>query len=482
MTLFRDIPIKIKLMRVILLTSGIMLLVTCSSFFACEFYTFRQTTIQKLSTLGEIISTNSTAALAFQDQESAQEILSALKAEPHIIAACLYDKDGKLFSYYPSTFDIKKLPAKAKLEAYHFDDNYLHGYQPVIQGSKQLGTLYLRSDLGAMYERFILYSIITALVIATSLLLAYFLSQILQKSIATPILALAETAKAISTHGDYSVRAIKLGKDELGSLTDAFNHMIIQIHNQNQTLSEFNQTLEQKVKDRTLELETVNKELDSFSYSVSHDLRAPIRSINNYINILLEDYVDQMDGEAKRLIQIVIKNSQKMGTLIDDLLAFSKLGRKDLTKVSLSMKSLVEDIWKENFQLEPHRNIEFKLDELPDCYAEKATIQQVWVNLISNALKYTRKKEKTIIEITWEEKEKEIIYSIKDNGIGFDMNYYDKLFGVFQRLHSPEEFEGTGVGLAIVQRIIEKHGGKIWASSQPNIGTTFYFSLPKKQV
>jgi len=479
MTLFRDIPIQTKLMRIIFLISGIMLLVTCSSFFAYEFYTFRQTTIQKLSTLGEIIATNSTAALAFQDQESAQEILTALKAEPHIVAACLYDKDGQLFSYYPSTLDVKKIPAKAELNGYQFGDSYLQGFQPVVQGSKQLGTLYLRSDLGAMYERFKLYSIITALVIITSLLLAYFLSQILQKSIAKPILALAETAKAISTHGDYSVRATKLGKDELGSLTDAFNQMIIQIHNQNQTLSEFNQTLEQRVKDRTIELETVNKQLDAFSYSISHDLRAPIRSINSYINILLEDYDSQLDTEAKRLIHVVIQNSQKMGTLIDDLLAFAKLGRKDLIKVSLPMKTIVKEIWEDAFQLEQNRDIQFILHELPDASAEKATIRQVWVNLISNALKYSRKKEKTIVEISWEENVQEIIYSIQDNGIGFSMDYYDKLFGVFQRLHSAQDFEGTGVGLAIVERIIEKHGGKIWAKSTPNVGSTFYFSLPK---
>jgi signal transduction histidine kinase len=444
-----------------------------------EFYTFRQTTIQKLSTLGEIISTNSTAALAFQDQESADEILAALKAEPHIVAACLYDKNGKLFSFYPSSLDVKKLPVKSELTGYHFDDSYLQGFQPVVQGSKQLGTLYLRSDLDAMYERFTLYSIITALVIATSLLLAYFLSQILQKSIAKPILALAETVKTISIQGNYSLRAIKLGKDELGSLTDAFNDMIGQIHSQNLTLSEFNQTLEQKVKDRTLELETVNKQLDAFSYSISHDLRAPIRSINNYINILLEDYDEQLDTEAKRLIQVVIQNSQKMGLLIDDLLAFAKLGRKDLAKVPLSMKTMVKEIWEEAHQLESNRNIQFVIQDIPEAYAEKATIRQVWVNLISNALKYSRKKENTSIEISWKENEKEIIYSIQDNGIGFDMKYYNKLFGVFQRLHSAQDFEGTGVGLAIVERIIEKHGGKIWAKSTPNVGTVFYFSLPK---
>ncbi|MDB5273439.1 MAG: hypothetical protein JWO58_1806 [Chitinophagaceae bacterium] len=469
-------------MRVIFLVSGIMLFVTCSSFFAYEFYTFRQTTIQKLSTLGEIISTNSTAALAFQNNEDAQEILTALKAEPHIVAACLYDKDGHLFSQYPSILPLHALPVKPETKGFQFVNSYLEGFQPVMQGSKQLGTLYLKSDLGAMYERFKLYGIITALVVAASLLLAYLLSQILQKSISSPILALAETAKAISDNGDYSVRAIKLGNDELGSLTDAFNLMLVQIHNQNQTLSEFNQTLEQKVKDRTIELETVNKELDSFSYSISHDLRAPIRAINNYINILLEDYTGQLDDEAKRLINIVISNSQKMGTLIDDLLSFAKLGRKDLTKTSFSMKLLVESVWEDAYRLEQNRTIEFILDELPDTYAEKATIQQVWINLISNALKYSRKQEKTVIQISWEDQDKEIIYFIKDNGIGFDMQYYDKLFGVFQRLHSPQEFEGTGVGLAIVQRIIEKHGGKIWATSKPNEGSTFYFSLPKKSL
>jgi signal transduction histidine kinase len=480
MTLFRDIPIKTKLMRVILLISGIMLFVTCSSFFVYEFYTFRQTTIQKLYTLGEIISTNSTAALAFQDNEGAEEILTALKAEPHIVAACLYDKDGKLFAQFPSTLNSKILPPKPESLEYKFIHSYLQGFQPVMQGSKQLGTLYLRSDLGAMYERFKLYGIITALVIIASLLLAYFLSQILQKSISRPILALAETAKDISTNGDYSVRAIKLGKDELGTLTDAFNQMIVQIHNQNQTLSEFNQTLEQKVKARTLELETANKELDSFSYSISHDLRAPIRSINNYISVLLEDYSNKLDDEAKRLINVVIKNSLQMNSLIDDLLAFSKLGRTDLTKVSLSMKTLVSGIWEEAFQLEQNRSVEFILHDIPDAYAEKTTIHQVWVNLISNALKYSRNQDKTIIEISWEENEKEITYCIKDNGIGFDMNYYNKLFGVFQRLHSAQDFEGTGVGLAIVQRIIEKHGGKIWAKSKPNEGALFCFSLPKQ--
>jgi CheY-like chemotaxis protein/signal transduction histidine kinase/HAMP domain-containing protein len=257
----KDLPIQKKLLRVIFLISGVVLFVTCATFFVYEFYSFRQSSKEKLSTIGKIISTNSTAALAFESHDDAREILSALKAEPHIIAACLYDKDGKLFSQYPANYDINALPAKPEAQGYHFFSSHLEGFQPVVEGNQRLGTLYLKSDLGVMYERFKLYGITSAFVIIISLILSFILSRILQSSISNPILALAEIAKIISNQKDYSVRATKLGNDELGSLTDAFNEMLIQIQEQNQTLSEFNQKLEQRVLQRTNEIETVNKEL-----------------------------------------------------------------------------------------------------------------------------------------------------------------------------------------------------------------------------
>ncbi|HXD94578.1 MAG TPA: ATP-binding protein, partial [Bacteroidia bacterium] len=266
--------------------------------------------------------------------------------------------------------------------------------------------------------------------------------------------------------------------DEVGLLTDAFNQMLTEIHVQTEKLNEFNQTLEQRVKDRTTELEAANKELESFSYSVSHNLRAPARAIHSYATVFLEDYDGKLDDEAKRLINIILKNGKKMGLLIDDLLAFSQLGRKELIKTKLSMDDIVSTIWNELYRAEENRNIQFEISPLPDAYAEKATIQQVWVNLISNALKYTRNKTQTVIKIYAKQKNGETIYCIKDNGSGFDMKYYNKLFGVFQRLHSQEEFEGTGVGLAIVERIINKHGGKIWGEGEVDKGATFYFSLP----
>ena len=476
--LFRNIPIKRKLMTAILLTSGAVLLLTCAAFFVYEYYTFRQNIVRQLSTIGRISAANSTAALAFDNNEDASEILNALKAEQHIVAACLYDKDGKLFSRYPANLDTNSFPGSPEWEGYHFRNSYLEGFQPVIQGSRLIGTLYLKSDLRAMNERFRLYGIISALVISISFLLAFFLSKIMQKSISEPILSLAETARAISERRDYSVRATQLGKDEIGLLTDAFNDMLRQIEEQNQELSRFNQTLEQKVADRTLELKNINKELESFSYSISHDLRAPLRSIHGYTNILSTEYASKLDDEAKRLMNIILSNTQRMGQLIDDLLSFSRMGRKELVKENISMKALVAEIWEE-LKPEQNRKIELILGNLKDSMGDKGTIRQVWTNLISNAIKFTNMREKAIIEISSEEKGDTITYCIKDNGTGFDMQYYNKLFGVFQRLHSQKEFEGTGVGLAIVQRIVTKHGGSVWANSKLGEGSAFYFSLKK---
>ena len=477
--LLKNTPIRRKLMTVILLTSGAALLLTCSAFFAYEFFTFRQTTVRQLSTLGEIIAANSTAALAFGNRDDADEILTALKADKHIVAASLYDSEGNLFSQYPAGLPINAFPARPEGEGYRFEHSHLVGFQAVVEGNRNLGTLYLKSDMGAMVERFQLYSCIAILVIAVSFLLAYMLSKSLQQRISKPILALAETAKAISDRRDYSVRATKFGDDELGSLTDAFNHMLIQIQEQNKEITSFNQKLEQKVMERTREMEIANKELEAFSYSISHDLRAPLRSIHGYMNIFSEEYSDRFDDEARRLVNIILKNAQKMGQLIDDLLAFSRLGRKELAKQNVSMKGIVHDVWQEQTQLVGQRHIEFVLKEIHEAYADSVTIRQLWVNLVSNAIKYTRHKKNAVVEIGSEEKEDIVTYYIKDNGAGFNMRYYGKLFGVFQRLHSDKEFEGTGVGLAIVQRIITKHGGMIWAEAKPNEGATFYFSLKK---
>ena len=229
-------------------------------------------------------------------------------------------------------------------------------------------------------------------------------------------------------------------------------------------------------------LEASNKELESFTYSVSHDLRAPLRAIDGFTKILLEEYVEKLDDEGKRIGAVIRKNSRKMGQLIDDLLAFSRLGRNSLHFSVVDMKNLVNAIYHEASTHEEREKISFSIGNLPPAYADPNMMRQVWMNLISNAIKFSAFRKKPVISVTGVEEEKRIIYSISDNGAGFDMKYKDKLFGVFQRLHSEKEFPGTGVGLALVQRILTRHSGKVWAEAEVDKGAKFYFSLPKAEV
>ena len=249
---------------------------------------------------------------------------------------------------------------------------------------------------------------------------------------------------------------------------------------------EYTEQLEDEIRVRTEQirkqaenLELANKELEAFSYSISHDLRAPLRSINGFSDILLEDYADQFDDEARRLMDIVKESAVDMGKLIDDILEFSRLGKQKIQKSNIDMEKLFKDVCENELKVYNEAKVELSISELPEAMGDISLIKQVAINLVSNALKYSSKEQKIKIEIGIETKSDDLItYFVKDNGTGFKMEYHDKLFGVFQRLHTKSEFEGTGVGLAIVKRILSKHGGKIWAESEVGVGSTFFFSLP----
>jgi len=235
--------------------------------------------------------------------------------------------------------------------------------------------------------------------------------------------------------------------------------------------------LEQEIQQHSVALEAANKELDAFSYSVAHDLRAPLRAIDGFSRVLLEEHAPTLPPEAQHYLNAVRRNSQRMGLLIDDLLAFSRLSRQPLNKQLVRPADLVRQCVDELRAEQQGRRVQIAIGDLPACQADPALLKHVWMNLMSNALKYTRKQEVAVIEVGSREQAGACVYFVKDNGVGIDMQYADKLFGVFQRLHRPEDYEGTGVGLAIVQRVIHRHGGRVWAEAAVNKGATFYFTF-----
>ena len=235
------------------------------------------------------------------------------------------------------------------------------------------------------------------------------------------------------------------------------------------------------LEERTRQMEAANKELESFSYSVSHDLRAPLRAIDGYSRMILRQQGDKFDEDTRSKFNVIRESAQMMGQLIEDLLAFSRLGRAQLSTKKLDMTDLVSDVWNELQVNNPDRRIHFKAANVPAGTADRSLIKQVFINILSNAIKFTRTRDTALIEVGGYENENEIVYYVKDNGVGFDMNYHDKLFGVFQRLHSDTEYEGTGIGLALVKRIINRHGGRVWAEGKVDKGATFYFTLPTRK-
>ncbi len=235
-------------------------------------------------------------------------------------------------------------------------------------------------------------------------------------------------------------------------------------------IRELNAGLEQRIGQRTAQLESAVKDLEGFSYSVSHDLRAPLRAIDNFSGILLEEHAAQLDAEGQRLLDVVRRNVTKMERLIDDILMFSRAGKQDLKYSRVDMAALAREVFDEIRAAEGARAIELRLATLPAADADRTAIRQVWANLLANALKFTRRRERAVIEVTGGIENGVCAYTVRDNGAGFDPQYGYRLFGVFQRLHSTEEFEGTGIGLAIVKRVLDKHGGQVWAEGEPGMG------------
>jgi len=607
------------------MTIIVVLVLMVVSVFALEYLRLRQATVRQLSTVGNIIASNSTAALAFANQNDAEEILSALKGKPNITAAALYDQNGKLFSKYPENLSDDALPVAPQKDGFQLERELLIGFQPVLQCAKRLGALSRWFDMGAVMREWLSASIgIAGAVMAIALLVGYLLSRKLQQQISQPILALAGTAKSISEQRDFSVRARKVGKDELGLLTDAFNEMLAEIDKLNTTLEQRvaartaqleaanvklecevaerinaenalsaalekerlllnsavdvictidaagrfvtinpaceqlwgyspeeligrqyigmvvpedvpktneaaasimsgekatdfenrylhkngshvhvmwaaswseNQQLffsvarditrrhldEEKLKRSAAELERSNSELQDFASVASHDLQEPLRKIQSFADELKMSIGNKIDISEQDTLARMIAAAERMRILINDLLAFSRVTTSAKPFVRVDLGLTVKEVLLDLEARTRDTKGRIEVCDLPAIDADPMQMRQLLQNLIGNGLKFHAPGVAPIIKISGENGGPNYRLSVTDNGIGFDEKYLDRIFTVFQRLHGRKEYEGTGIGLAICRKIVDRHGGQLEAHSAPGAGSTFTVTLPLKQ-
>jgi signal transduction histidine kinase len=473
-----------KLTGLTTLVSAAALLLACAAFGLYDRTTNRATTVRNLSVQAQIVGSNSVSALLFNDPPTAGVTLSALRAVPSIVAADIYTLDGERFAHYQrdgtsGTYSPDPIPSNDS-DTVRFDAQQIALVRRIMFHEKPVGAVAIRSDFSELNARRGQYIGLAAVVLMVSLVAALLMSWFSQRSISRPIVRLADLTRTIAHDEDYSVRApATTGADEIAVLTEGFNGMLLQIQQRDTSLQAARQELEARVRQRTAELEAVNAELEAFSYSVSHDLRAPLRHVTGFASLLEARAKDRLDAQCSRYVQTISQAANRMGQLIDDLLAFSRIGRGQLVRRTVRLNDLVREARDEvTFGL-TNRDIEWQIADLPAVEGDPAMLRLVMINLLSNAVKYTSPRPHARIEIGADAATNgEVIVFVRDNGVGFDMQYVGKLFGVFQRLHGTDEFEGTGIGLANVRRIVNRHGGRVWAEGAVDQGATFYVALP----
>lgn len=401
------------------------------------------------------------------DQQQVQRALDALILLPNVVQVSVSSTDTR---------------TQWSTDKEGFSDNVVrrnYSLRHVVRGTDtEIGTLTVVASLDGIYRQVMASAV--SIVVTNGLktfLVALFMVYLIRRLVTARLERMARKAHELIP-GILPLRQVVEATpdpipphlDELDAVDWTLDKTAEDLRIAVTALTELNAQLETRVEERT-------RELEAFSYTVSHDLRAPLRAIDGFSKILVEDYEDKLDDEGRRLLEVVRGNATRMGQLIDDILEFSRMGRSEMAAASIDMESLVRSIYKDLESSVADRKITLEIAALPAARGDRAMIRQVFENLLTNAIKFTRLRESAMIEISATATKDECVYCVKDNGVGFDMHYVDKLFNVFERLHSTHEFEGTGIGLAIVKRIVTRHGGRVWAESRVGEWTAIYFSL-----
>jgi signal transduction histidine kinase len=431
---------------------------------------------QIMEPCAQLVSVGTEAAVEFQDPTRAGEVLSTLRANPQMVAADIVLPNGRTLASY-SRGPLAALPSSTDAPDGLVVGSDQATWSQHLPDGARLRLVMSLDELKRQTWNLLL--MVAGGVLGLVVFLTIGLRIALQRTIVQPISTLVETVEQVRARADYGQRVPTSGNDEVALLGRSFNAMMEGIDEREKKLQRLNAELEGRVADRTRALEMANGELEAFCYSVSHDLRAPLRHIDGYVQLLVAQERDHLHDKGLHYLDTIANSVHRMGSLIDDLLRFSRTTRAEMSTARVDMNRALDNALGPLKETCGERSIEWSIGNLPAVRGDVGLLRQVWANLLENAVKYTRTKDVARIEVTSRDGDGETVFSVSDNGVGFDMKYASKLFGVFQRLHSQDQFDGTGIGLATVQRIIKRHGGRVWAEAQVGRGATFYFALPK---